>query len=66
MLQRFGTHKILSVKYLILLQHLESWFYFAPHFRVVDFASESDMRRAVKRLDGTELLGKRLRLIEVL
>lgn len=31
---------------------------------VVDFASESDMRRAVKRLDGTELLGKRLHLIE--
>jgi len=31
---------------------------------VVDFASESDMRRAIKRLDGTELLGKRLRLTE--
>ena len=34
-------------------------------FSVVEFANESDMRRAVKRLDGTELLGKRIRLVEV-
>lgn len=34
-------------------------------FRVVEFASFNDMQRALKRLDGTELLGKRLRLTEV-
>lgn len=34
-------------------------------FRVVDFANESDLRRAVKKLDGSELLGKRIRLVEV-
>ena len=44
----------------------------APHcfvvvsfFSVVEFANESDMRRAIKRLDSTELLGKRIRLLEV-
>ncbi|XP_068699443.1 serine/arginine-rich splicing factor 6-like isoform X2 [Montipora capricornis] len=31
---------------------------------VVEFASLNDMQRALKRLDGTELLGKRLRLTE--
>lgn len=31
----------------------------------VDFASESDMRRAIKKLDGSELLGKRIRMVEV-
>lgn len=31
---------------------------------VVEFASLNDMQRAVKRLDGTELLGKRIRLVE--
>lgn len=31
---------------------------------VVEFASFNDMQRALKRLDGTELLGKRLRLTE--
>lgn len=34
-------------------------------FSVVEFASFNDMQRALKRLDGTELLGKRLRLTEV-
>ena len=34
-------------------------------FRVVEFASLNDMQRALKRLDGTELLGKRIRLTEV-
>ncbi|CAH3013818.1 unnamed protein product [Porites evermanni] len=31
---------------------------------VVEFASMNDMQRAIKRLDGTELMGKRLRLTE--
>ncbi|RMX43738.1 hypothetical protein pdam_00006365 [Pocillopora damicornis] len=31
---------------------------------VVEFASLNDMQRALKRLDGTELLGKRIRLTE--
>jgi len=31
----------------------------------VEFASLNDMQRAIKRLDGTELLGKRIRLSEV-
>lgn len=35
------------------------------YFRVVEFASLNDMQRALKRLDGTELLGKRIRLTEV-
>lgn len=34
-------------------------------YRVVDFANEGDLRRAVKKLDGSELLGKRIRLVEV-
>ena len=34
-------------------------------FRVVEFASLNDMQRALKRLDGTELMGKRIRLSEV-
>jgi len=31
---------------------------------VVEFASLNDMQRALKRLDGTELMGKRIRLAE--
>ncbi|KAJ7394643.1 hypothetical protein OS493_000463 [Desmophyllum pertusum] len=31
---------------------------------VVEFASQNDMQKALKRLDGTELLGKRIRLTE--
>ncbi|XP_078373255.1 serine/arginine-rich splicing factor 6-like isoform X2 [Oculina patagonica] len=31
---------------------------------VVEFATLNDMQRAIKRLDGTELLGKRIRLTE--
>ncbi|XP_028394188.1 serine-arginine protein 55-like isoform X2 [Dendronephthya gigantea] len=31
---------------------------------VVDFACEEDMKKAIKKLDGTELMGRRLRLSE--
>lgn len=40
-------------------------FFFCFIFRVVEFASMNDMQRAIKRLDGTELMGKRIRLTEV-
>lgn len=32
--------------------------------RVVEFSSESDMRRAVDKLDNTELNGKKIKLVE--
>ena len=32
---------------------------------IVEFAREDDMKRAIRKLDGTELMGKRIRLIEV-
>ena len=35
-------------------------------FSVVEFACEDDMKRAIRKLDGTELMGKRVRLSEVL
>ncbi|KOB69763.1 Splicing factor arginine/serine-rich 6 [Operophtera brumata] len=31
---------------------------------VVEFASHSDMRAAIEKLDGTELNGRRIRLVE--
>ena len=31
----------------------------------VEFACEDDMKRAIRKLDGTELMGKRIKLIEV-
>jgi arginine/serine-rich splicing factor 4/5/6 len=37
-----------------------------PGQGVVDFACEEDMRKAIKKLDGTELLGRCIRLSEVL
>jgi len=33
-------------------------------FRVVEFASYSEMRRAIDKLDNTELNGRRIRLVE--
>jgi len=33
-------------------------------FRVVEFASYSEMKRAIDKLDNTELSGRRVRLIE--
>lgn len=40
----------------------------APHrsmlFRVVEFASASDMKTAIEKLDDTELNGRRIRLVE--
>lgn len=33
-------------------------------FRVVEFASYSDMKNAIEKLDGTDLNGRRIRLIE--
>jgi hypothetical protein len=32
---------------------------------VVDFACEEDMKKAIKKLDGTELMGRRVKLSEV-
>ena len=34
-------------------------------FRVLEFASHSDARKAVRKLDGTTLNGKKIRLIDV-
>lgn len=34
------------------------------YFRVVEFASYSDMESALEKLDDTELNGRRIRLIE--
>ena len=31
----------------------------------MDFACEEDMKKAIKKLDGAELMGRRLRLCEV-
>lgn len=33
-------------------------------FRVVEFASASDMKTAIEKLDDTELNGRRIRLVE--
>lgn len=33
-------------------------------FRVVEFASSSDMKTAIEKLDDTELNGRRIRLVE--
>jgi RNA recognition motif-containing protein len=33
-------------------------------FRVVEFASSSDMRNAIEKLDDTELNGRHIRLVE--
>jgi len=33
-------------------------------YRVVEFASYSDMKSALEKLDGTELNGRRIKLIE--
>ena len=33
-------------------------------FRIVEYASYEDMRCAMRKLDGTELNGRKLRLIE--
>lgn len=33
-------------------------------YRVVEFASYSDMKSALEKLDGTELNGRRIRLTE--
>ena len=32
--------------------------------RVVEFSTSSDMRNALEKLDGTEINGRRIRLIE--
>lgn len=34
-----------------------------PH-RVVEFASRSDMKNAISKLDGTELNGRKLKIFE--
>ena len=34
-------------------------------YRVVEFASNRDMKAALKKLDGSTLYGKRIRLIDV-
>ena len=39
-----------------------SFFY---RLSVVDFACEEDMKKAIKKLDATELMGRRIRLSEV-
>lgn len=38
--------------------------FFLQPFSVVEFATHSDMRAAIEKLDGTELNGRRIRLIE--
>lgn len=48
--------KSLNPVLLILHRHL--------HFRVVEFASASDMKTAIEKLDDTELNGRRIRLVE--
>lgn len=39
-------------------------FYFLSIFSVVEFASLSDMKTAIEKLDDTELNGRRVRLVE--
>ena len=33
-------------------------------YRVVEFTSESDMNRAMEKLDGTDINGKKIRMVE--
>ena len=37
---------------------------FILSFRVVEFASHSDMKNAISKLDGTDLNGRKLKLFE--
>ena len=41
-----------------------SFAHFLLYFRVVEFASSSDMKRALEKLDGTELNGRKLKITE--
>ena len=34
-------------------------------FSVVEFARYSDVKESIRKLDGTELMGKRIRLVDV-
>lgn len=43
---------------------LKLFLYFIMVYRVVEFASYSDMKSALEKLDGTELNGRRIKLTE--
>lgn len=52
-----------SLKLFSLLFNFVTLSFFMVH-RVVEFASYSDMKSALEKLDGTELNGRRIKLIE--
>ena len=38
---------------------------FIPYYSIICFASYDDMKNVIRKLDGTELNGKRIRFFEV-
>ena len=38
--------------------------YYSVYFSIVEYATYDDMKNALKKLDGAELNGRRVRLIE--
>lgn len=48
----------------LLLSFSETLVFFLMVYRVVEFASYSDMKSALEKLDGTELNGRRIKLTE--
>jgi len=61
--QSDSTADVCTLPGLITLIRWPSQVCFMAH-RVVEFATYSEMRRAIDKLDNTELNGRRVRLIE--
>ena len=45
-------------------RHYIPYIYWTVYFSIVEYATYDDMKNALKKLDGAELNGRRVRLIE--